>query len=105
MTQKIDKLARDIAKTRARIAEDKERLAAMEKQKTELEDMEVVKMYRVSDIDPRDVAAFIRSIREKESRRPLVYPASTSIDMTSLEDVDRSGRVEYEDEGEYQSDD
>ena len=105
MTQKIDKLARDIAKTRARIAEDKERLAAMEKQKTELEDIEVVKMYRVSEIDPRDVAAFIRSIRENESRRPPVYPTATSSDTIGLEDIERSRREECEDEGEYGPDD
>lgn len=66
MNPKIEKLNRDIEKTEAKIAELQDKLRDLKKQKTELENNELVSLCRDNGISPADLAAYLR---EKEKSR------------------------------------
>ena len=66
MNPKIDKLNRDIEKTETKIAELQDKLRDLKKQKTELENNELVSLCRDNGISPADLAAYLR---EKEKSR------------------------------------
>lgn len=66
MSPKIEKLNRDIEKTEAKIAELQDKLRDLKKQKTELENNELVSLCRDNGISPADLAAYLR---EKEKSR------------------------------------
>ena len=66
MNPKIEKLNRDIEKTEAQIAELQDKLRDLKKQKTELENNELVSLCRDNGISPADLAAYLR---EKEKSR------------------------------------
>jgi DNA-binding transcriptional MerR regulator len=72
MNQKIEKLAREIEKTRARIADDQARLKDLEKQKTELENLEIVTLFRASDVPLGEIQALIRAYRESGGQLAVV---------------------------------
>lgn len=73
MTQKIQKVITEIEKTRARVAEGQERLRELERQRTELENTEIVALFRSLDVAPGDLPAFIAAM--KESAVPQEAPA------------------------------
>lgn len=73
MTPKIQKLITEIEKIRARITEWQERLRELERQRTELENTEIVALFRSLDVAPGDLPAFIAAM--KESAVPRVAPA------------------------------
>ena len=66
MNPKIEKLNRDIEKTEAKIAELQDKMRDLKKQKTELENNELVSLCRDNGISPADLAAYLR---EKEKSR------------------------------------
>ena len=66
MNPKIEKLNRDIEKTETKIAELQDKLRDLKKQKTELENNELVSLCRDNGISPADLAAYLR---EKEKSR------------------------------------
>jgi len=72
MNTKISKLARDIEKLQARIIADQVRLEELERQKTELENVEIVTLFRSFDVTPRELATAIQTYIENGAT-----PAST----------------------------
>ena len=58
MNPKIEKLAKDIEKTKAKIAEQQARLRELEKQKTELENTDFVAVARSYHLTPQELAEF-----------------------------------------------
>ena len=58
MNPKIEKLAKDIEKTKAKIAEQQARLQDLEKQKTELENTDFVAVARLT---PQELAEFLKT--------------------------------------------
>lgn len=58
MNPKIEKLAKDIEKTKAKIAEQQARLRDLEKQKTELENTDFVAVARSYHLTPQELAEF-----------------------------------------------
>ena len=58
MNPKIEKLAKDIEKVKAKIAEQQARLRDLEKQKTELENTDFVAVARSYHLTPQDLAEF-----------------------------------------------
>ena len=58
MNPKIEKLAKDIEKTKAKIAEQQARLQDLEKQKTELENTDYVSVARSYHLTPQEQAEF-----------------------------------------------
>ena len=61
MNPKIEKLAKDIEKVKAKIAEQQARLRDLEKQKTELENTDYVAIARSFHLTPQQLAEFLKS--------------------------------------------
>ena len=61
MNPKIDKLAKDIEKNKATIAEQQARLRDLEKQKTELENTDFVAVARSYHLTPQELAEFLKT--------------------------------------------
>ena len=58
-TNKIERMDREITKTREKIAEDQEKLKALEAQKTEAENLEIVQMVRAMRMTPEQLSAML----------------------------------------------
>ena len=56
-----EKIRKDIEKTREKIAEQQERLRALEAQLTEEENLEIVRMVKAVRMDNRELTAFLRA--------------------------------------------
>lgn len=63
MNPKIEKITREIEKTQARIADDQARLKELERQKLNLENTEIVVLFRSVDVAPSELAAFIEKYK------------------------------------------
>lgn len=61
MNAKIERISKDIEKTKDKISEFQSRLRELEKQKTELENMEIVDVVRGMDISLADLAAMLKA--------------------------------------------
>lgn len=61
MNPKIDKLTKEIERTKEKIAELQSRLREMEKQKTELENTDIVAIVRSLNLSPQQLADFIKT--------------------------------------------
>ena len=64
MNPKIDKLAKEIERTKEKIAELQGKVREMEKQKTELENTDIVAIVRSLNLSPQQLADFIRGRQE-----------------------------------------
>ena len=71
MTPKIEKLNVEIERTKAKITDYQARLRELERQKTEIENTEIVELVRGMDATPQELATFIRAFRE-ESGMPFL---------------------------------
>ena len=67
MNPKIEKLAKDIEKTKAKIAEQQARLRDLEKQKTELENTDFVAVARSYHLTPQELAEFLKTRHGEDS--------------------------------------
>ena len=63
MNTKLQKIVRDIERTKKKIEELQALLPELERQKTELENAEVIKVFRSADVAPGDFAEFIAAYR------------------------------------------
>ena len=65
MNAKIERVNKDIDKTKEKINEFQVRLRELEKQKTELENTEIVEAVRGTDIPLDDLPAVLKALREQ----------------------------------------
>ena len=75
---KLDRIEKDIAKTRAKILEQQNRLKALEAQKTEEENAQIVQMVKAVHLDGAQLAAFLSAYANGEIILPqqeAAYPA------------------------------
>lgn len=75
---KLDRIEKDIAKTRAKILEQQNRLKALEAQKTEEENAQIVQMVKAVHLDGAQLAAFLAAYANGEIFLPqqeAAYPA------------------------------
>lgn len=72
MNPKIAKINTEIDKTKAKIAEFQARLRELDRQKTEIENTEIVELVRGVDATPQELAAFIRAFREQSGTPSLL---------------------------------
>jgi len=86
MTPKLQKTAREIERARAKIAELQALVPELEKQKTDLENTEIVRLVRSANIAPEDLGAFLRTIRPRSAAPPAKPLAKTGRDPIDLED-------------------
>ena len=63
MNQKIQRVVNEIEKTQAKIAELQARLPVLEKQKTDLENIEIVTAVRSANVPPAELTEFIRAYK------------------------------------------
>ena len=61
MNPKIERVNKEIEKTKVKLTEQQTRLRELEKQKTELENMEIVDVVRGMDISLADLAALLKT--------------------------------------------
>ena len=61
MSAKIERVCKDIEKTKIKLSEQQARLRELEKQKTEFENMEIVDVVRGMDISLADLAALLKT--------------------------------------------
>ena len=57
----VDKIRRDIEKTKEKISEQQKRLRALETQLTEEENLEIVRMVKAVKMDNRELTAFLKA--------------------------------------------
>ena len=69
MNAKIERVCKDIDKTKEKINEFQARLKDLEKQKTELENIEIVEAVRGMDIPLNDLPAVLKALRD-QNRAP-----------------------------------
>ena len=81
-TNKIDRIDREIAKTREKLAEYQNKLRELEAQKTEAENLQIVQLVRAVRMTPQELNALLSGggipgvgtpapdAQEKEKRRP-----------------------------------
>ena len=67
MNPRIPKIADEIEKLKKKITEYQSRLRELERQKTELENADIVAMVRGVDIPPDQFAEFARMFKERQS--------------------------------------
>jgi hypothetical protein len=73
MNPKLQKTIAEIERTKAKIAELQTLLPELEKQKTDIENTEIIKAVRSAYVKPGDVNAFIASLKPKavETQAPV----------------------------------
>lgn len=90
MNAKIQKVTSEIEKTKARIAESQNRLRELEQQKTDLENTEIVNLFRSVDVAPADLAGFIRAYQEQAAGKAIpvsrAYGAGVTLKEEELDD-------------------
>ena len=65
MNPKIERVIKDIDKTKEKISEFQSRLRELEKQKTELENIEIVEAVRGMDSPLNDLPAILKALRDQ----------------------------------------
>ena len=61
MASKLDRIERDIEKTKSKIAEMQKQLRVLEAQKTEQENLQIIQLVRGLNMKPEEFATFLRS--------------------------------------------
>lgn len=65
MNPKLQKITGEIEKTKVKISEYQSRLRELERQKTELENADLLALVRGIDIDTDEFAEFVRAYKER----------------------------------------
>ena len=90
MNPKVEKITGEIDRLRGKITSYQNRVRELERQKTELENADIVAAVRGIDIAPDELAAFVRMFREQQSGGavPDLNPApSDEVDPTDTQDT------------------
>ena len=61
MASKLDRIERDIEKTKSKIAEMQKQLRELEAAKTEQENLQIIQLVRGLNMKPEEFATFLRS--------------------------------------------
>ena len=69
MNPKIERINTEIKKQQEKIAEGQARIKELERQRTEIENTDIIGLVRAIDATPEELAALLRSIREKGAPR------------------------------------
>ena len=87
MNAKIERVSKDIEKTRDKISEFQARLRELEKQKTELENMEIVDVVRGMSVSMDELAVLLQTVK---SGGALPVPTSGQNVHKSITNVHKS---------------
>jgi hypothetical protein len=90
MNPKLQKVTKEIERTAVKIAELQTLLPELEKQKTELENLEIVRLVRNANVTPGELDMFLNSLRVKPAQAvaPNTIPNNTIMtkEETDFED-------------------
>ena len=78
MATKIERIHREIAKTREKIAEYQEKLKTLEAQKTEAENLEIVQMVRALRMTPEQLSAMLSGGMVPDVSACLLYTSDAA---------------------------
>ena len=95
MNTKIEKISAEIDKLRSKISSMQSRLRDLERQKTEIENADIIAAVRGVDIAPDELAAFMRMLKEKQSG--ILPDLETKTEITASKE-DKNKEVEQIDE-------
>lgn len=71
MNPKLNKVTDEIEKTRGKISDMQYRLRDLERQKTEIENADIVAMVRGIDVPPDEFGEFIRLFKEQQKNKAV----------------------------------
>lgn len=86
MNAKIERVVKEIDKTKEKISEFQAKLRELEKQKTELENMEIVDAVRGMDISLADLAALLKAAKAGGVTSGQLGPKSTNQEQEETEE-------------------
>lgn len=82
MNPKIQKVIKEIEKTKVKLADTQSRLRELERQKTELENAEIVAMVRSRNLTESEFAALL------QSRNSNPVPTPVSVQKNEMEELE-----------------
>ena len=88
MNAKIERVCKDIQETKEKINEFQTKLRQLEKQKTELENLEIVDAVRGMDISLTDLAALLKAAKTGGATSGQLGPKSTVPVQTEKEEIE-----------------
>lgn len=83
---KLDKIERDMQKTREKISELQNKLKELAALKTEQENLQIVSLVRSLDISPGDLKAFLQAAAEQPAPAPVLATGYTTTEQEDSED-------------------
>lgn len=89
MNAKIERVSKDIQKTKDKINEFQTKLRELEKQKTELENLEIVDAVRGMDISLTDLADLLKAVKTGGATSGQLDPKSTAPTKTDKEETEK----------------
>ena len=72
MSKKKERVILEIAKTKEKISEFQNKLRELERQKTELENTEIVELVRSTKMNTSELSEFLKAYREKNDASFLI---------------------------------
>lgn len=88
MNAKIERVSKDIQKTKEKINEFQTKLRELEKQKTELENLEIVDAVRGMDISLTDLADLLKVAKAGGATSGQLGPKSAALAQTEKEEIE-----------------
>jgi len=85
LNPKIEKITAEIEKTKSKLATYQTRLRDLERQKTEIENADILAMVRSIDVAPDEFAAFVKMFKAQQARQDGALPNVTETE-TALQD-------------------
>lgn len=73
MNSKLKKLLLEIDKTKEKLSVQQTKLRELERQRTELENTEMVELIRSTKMNTEELSTFLKAFREK-SETPIIMP-------------------------------
>lgn len=85
---KIEKIEKEMQRTREKITDLQDRLKELAAQKTEQENLQIIQLVRSLDISPHDLKAFLQATAEQPTPAPAMTGAAGYYDTTEQEGSD-----------------
>lgn len=83
----IEKIEQNIIKTKEKIAELQKKIRMLEAQKTEEENLQIVRLVKAVNIDNKELMALLKSYAKGEFELPEEYKAELQEDIENEEQV------------------
>lgn len=94
MNPRIEKLNKDIARTREQVTQAQARLREMEQRRTELENTEIVAAFRAADIPLSELPSFIQQLHSSPIALLPVTPVASTGGSYRAETIEEESDIE-----------